>query len=155
MSTHLTLYDNGFRNGFRDGSFSYRSRNQCDGATFTSAPCSYAIAYNGWGALGILPAGSEFSTAPYAWLEWNLNTSGRRIDDFSVLFTDTGGKVIAEVRLSPANVTAALPNGWVHVSVPLSHLNPSNLPVGSIQLKNALNAELPMVYIDDIRLVTR
>src|SRR5205085_6842377 len=62
--------------------------------------------------------------------------------------------VIREVVLANNYVTGRLANGWVHVSVPLSQLNPNNLAISGVQLKNATNADLATVHLDDVQLVT-
>lgn len=151
----LVLYDNAFRNGFTGSPFSYSSRNACDGTTYVSAACSYAITYRAWGGLSIMPAGGSFQTGPYARLEWALRTNGQALGNFSVLFTDTtaGEAVIAQVTLSQSNVVAALGNGWVRVAVPVAQLNPANVPISTVQLKNATGGRLAQINLDDIRFV--
>jgi hypothetical protein len=140
------------RNGFSDGSFAYQARNACDTATYSSPTCSYAITLKAWGALAFNTAG--FDTTPYSRLEWNVNTHGQAITQFSVLLTDTTSRqdVIVEVILKSAYVTP-LANGWIHVSVPLSALNPQGKAISSVQLKNATAGTLAAINIDDVQFV--
>ncbi|MBA3943379.1 MAG: cellulase family glycosylhydrolase [Herpetosiphonaceae bacterium] len=151
----FTLYDNAFANGFTDGTFNYSSRNPCDTTLYTSAPCSYAIAYTAFGGINF-QTDAGFSTDPYVSLQWNVNPAGQPLRDFSVLFTDTSPNhnVIAQVTLSSRSVKARLGNGWVRVAVPLTQLNPSKIPISSIQLKNATGGNLATIHVDDVKFLT-
>ena len=55
--------------------------------------------------------------------------------------------------LSARSVMQNLGNGWVHIAVPVSQLNPRNLLLRNVQLKNATNRKLSTVHIDDVELV--
>lgn len=151
----VVLYDNAFRNGFTGSAFAYSSRKACDGSTYVSASCSYAIAYKAWGGLSIMAGAGGFQTAPYARLEWTVRTNGLPLSDFSVLLTDNTANqaVIREITLTPANVTATLANGWVRVTVPVAQLNPASVAISTVQLKNATGQTLPQINLDDIRFV--
>jgi hypothetical protein len=80
-----------------------------------------------------------------------VNPAGRPITNFSALFTDASGGVINQVVLATSNATA-LGNGWYQVSVPITQLNPSNVAISEIQLKNATSGALATVHIDDVML---
>ncbi|MGN6565858.1 MAG: cellulase family glycosylhydrolase [Thermomicrobiales bacterium] len=152
----LVIYDNGLQHGFTDGSFSASARNACDTSDAVSAPCSYAISYLAWGGLNFVAPAAGLDTGPYTRLEWVVNTHGQPVTNFSVLFTDNTAArtVLHEVILSPANVVATLPNGWLRVSVPVADLNPAHAVVGSVQLKNATAGPLASINVDDVQLVT-
>ena len=151
--TALVLYDNALRNGFQDGSFGYSAASACDGATYVSAACSYAITYTPWGGINFVAPNGTFSTAPYARLEWALRPNGQPLGNFSALLTDGAGNVTAQIPLAAGNVTATLANGWVRVAVPLAQLNPANVPIGTVQLKNVTGNGLPQINVDDVRFV--
>jgi hypothetical protein len=91
-------------------------------------------------------------TDPYLALEFNINTNNQPIENFSAAFSDMNDKVIKDVALSKDNVVKTLENGWAHVVVPLSDLNPSNAPVLRIQIKNATQNQLDTSHIDDVQL---
>ncbi len=147
----LVLYDNAVRNGFWDGSFSYSSRNPCDASAYTSAGCSYAIAYNAWGGINFGQEGG-FSTAGYRALEYTIKTSGQPITHFGVtLGAYPGGATIRQLTLAPSHIVATLPGGWVRVSVPVNQLNPDNVAAYTVQLKNATSGSLPTIHVDDVR----
>jgi cell division septation protein DedD len=150
----LTLYDSGMRNGFSDGSFGFSARNACDPVTFASAPCAYTIAYTAWGGLNFLAVPGGFDTTPYGGLVWMMRTNGAPITSFSALLTDntSGRTVIREIVLAPGDATAVLGDGWVRVAIPIARLNPENVAISSIQIKNATAASLAPITIDDVRL---
>jgi len=154
-STDLVLYEHGVASGIIDYSFGFSFRNSCDQTRFISPPCSYAITYTPYGGINLHIASGNMSTFSFKALEWDVFTNGQSIRDFSALLLDTRGRVIRRVTLSPANITGTPASGWVHVAVPLSQLNPSNVLVKSIQLKNRTNRNLAMVYIDDIRFTSK
>ncbi len=148
----VPVYTNGVESGFTDNSFGFTSRNSCDTTTYTSAPCSYSIAYQGWGAINFI-ANTPITSNQYTSIDWNVNTKGQSLEDFAILVVDPQGSWINEIQLSQNNVTNTLANGWVHISVPMSMLNPSGQTIGGIQLKNWLNTSLVTIYIDDVMLV--
>ncbi len=152
-ATRLVLYDNAFRNGFTDGTWGYSSRNACDQTTYVSASCSYRIAYTAWGGVNFLAPAGGLDTGPYTRLEWAVKTNGQPLGNFSVLLMDMNGNVLPEVRLSSSDVTAQLANGWVRVSVPVAELNPADVQIREIHLKNGTNQSLPAINIDDVRFV--
>ncbi len=147
----LVLYDNGFRNGFSDGSFSAVAQNPCDGASYVSAPCSYAFAPDAWGALSLRHAG--VGTAPYARFEFAMRPGDQPLGNYAVAFYDAQGKGLGEVGLSEALAVATLPDGWVRVSVPLGQLNPGAAPVAEINIVSTRATPLGQINVDDIRLV--
>ena len=52
--------------------------------------------------------------------------------------------------LSSSNIIQSLPGGWVHISVPLSQLDATNIPIGTIDLENALNKSVNLIRVDDV-----
>lgn len=149
----LVLYDNGVGSGFWDGSYTYSSRNPCDASTYTSAGCSYAIAYDAWGALNFGKEGG-FATAGYGALEFTINTAGQPLTNFGVVLGAYPlGLPIKQLTLAPSHVVATLPAGWVRVSVPVSQLNPDNLAVYTVQINNVTGGSLPTIYVDEARFV--
>jgi len=148
----LVIYDNAVENGFYDGSYNYSARNACDTSTYTSRSCSYAIAYTAYGGVNFGRT-SPVATTPYAALEWNLNPNGQQLNTFLALFTDANGAIIREVPLAYGNVVRTLADGWVHLSVPVTQLNPSDVPISSVQLKNATGGTLAPIHVDDVQLV--
>ncbi|MBV9278652.1 MAG: hypothetical protein JOZ41_01080 [Chloroflexi bacterium] len=147
----LVLYDNAVAPSFRDGSFGYSSRNACDTALYYSPPCSYAIAYTAWGGVDFQVRSGSLSTAGYRSLQYKLNPNGQPLSDFGALFTAASGGVIKEVALSGGYATP-LSGGWVQVSLPISLLNPANVALGTIQLKNERGVSLATVHYDDVSL---
>jgi hypothetical protein len=145
----VVVYDNGPGSEFADSSFAYTSKESCDQSIYFSPPCSYAIAYSSWGALNFQVLAGSLNTAAFTSLQYKLNPNGLPISDFSALFVSTTGNVIKQIALSSDSVSP-LTNGWSQVTLPLSLLNPSHLPVGAIQFKNQLNSDLPTVHYDDI-----
>jgi hypothetical protein len=150
-TTSRALYINGIASGFTDGSFGYSSKKACDTALYASPACSYAIAYTAWGGVDFQVSSGSISTSGYTKLKYKLYPNGYPITDFGALLTNGTENVIKEVALSSSMVTS-LGNGWYQVSVPLSQLNPSNVSISSIQLKNELNASLNTVHYDDVAL---
>jgi hypothetical protein len=152
-SSSMAVYTKGaMGSGFSDGSFAYSSKNACDTSMYTSAPCSYDIAYNAWGGLGFTVSGGSMVTSGYSTLQYKLNPNGQPITDFGALLTDTSGAVINELALASANVTA-LSGGWYQVTLPLAQLNLSNVAISGIQLKNELDTSLAAVHYDDVFLM--
>jgi hypothetical protein len=147
----LLLYDNAVAAGFTDSSFGFSSNNPCDISLYYSPPCSYAITYTAWGALNFQVTSGTLDTSGYTNLEYKLYPNGQPIADFGVFLVSTSGTAITSTALS-ARYATALPNGWLQISLPLSRLNPAQLPVGGIQLKNELNQTLAVVHYDDVRL---
>jgi hypothetical protein len=70
-----------------------------------------------------------------------------------VLISDDKGGWINEVVLSSSDVTQSLPGGWVHISIPLSRLDFTNTPIGTIDLENALDKSTKLIHIDDVHFV--
>jgi hypothetical protein len=152
-SSTMAVFTNGaIGSGFSDGSFAYSSRNPCDTSMYTSAPCSYAIAYNAWGGVNFSVNSGGMATSGYSTLQYKLNPSGQPITDFGALLTDSSGAVINEAALANNNVTA-LSGGWYQVTLPLSQLNPSNVMISTIQLKNEMDASMATVHYDDVYLM--
>ncbi len=148
----LPLYDNAFRNGFRDGTFAYRAKNACATTTYASASCSYALTPGAWGALSFRHAG--FDTAPYGRFEFAVRLGGQPLSNYAVGFYGAGGALLGEeVRLDQGLVVATLPNGWVRVSIPVSRLNPNRVPAIELNIQSMRAQALPTVYFDDIRFV--
>jgi Cellulase (glycosyl hydrolase family 5) len=151
-SSNLVLYDNGVASGFTDGSFGYSAANSCDTSLSYSPPCSYAITYTAWGGVNFQVDSGNLNTSGYTSLQYDLYTNGQPIADFGALLTDTSGAVINEIALSSADVTT-LSGGWVQASLPISQINPSNVGISTIQLKNEINGNLATVHYDDVMLV--
>ena len=152
-SSDLVLYGDAVAQGFVDRSFGYSSRNPCDTSMFVSPPCSYAISYTAYGGINFYHPGGTISTASYQTLRYELNTNNQPITDFSALFLNSHGRVIKQIRLSSADVTAQLPEGWVQISIPLSLLTSTNVPIVGIQLKNRTDRPLASIHVDDVQLV--
>ncbi len=152
-SSDLVLYNGVVAAGFLDYSFRYSSRNPCDSSMFVSSPCSYAISYTAYGGINFYHPHGAMSTASYKALQYDLNTNHQSMSDFSALFLNSSGQVIEQIRLSSADVTAQLPGGWVQLSIPLSLLNPANVPITDIQLKNRTGRPLASIHVDDVQLV--
>ncbi len=151
--SHLLIYDNGVAPDFGDGTFGVQSSEPCDTTSFVSEPCSYAAAFQGSGAFNFqVKAQDGLKTDPFLALEFKLNTGGQPIEDLSALFTDMNDQIIKQVALSQAHAVETLENGWVHVVVPMSELNPSNEPILTIQIKNSTQEQLETVHVDDIQL---
>ncbi len=83
----LVLYDNAFRNGFSDGSFSTIATNPCDTTTYTSPTCSYALTPGPYGALSFRHAGAN--TGPYARFEFTVRLNGQPITNYVAAFYGT------------------------------------------------------------------
>jgi hypothetical protein len=151
--SHLLIYDNGVAPDFGDGTFGVQSSEPCDTTSFVSEPCSYGAAFQGSGAFNFqVKAHDGLKTDPYLALEFKINTGGQLLEDLSALFTDMNDKIIKQVALSQAHVVETLENGWVHVVVPISELNPSNEPVLTIQIKNSTQKQLETMHVDDVQL---
>jgi hypothetical protein len=139
------------QSGFTDGAFAYSSKNSCDTTMYYDPNCSYGITYQAWGGTDWYAPSGGLNTSGYTALTYNLYPNGQPLTDFGALFTNTSGNLIKEIPLSSSMVTQ-LSGGWYHVSVPVSQLNPSNVAVGEIQLKNEMNASLATVHYDDVML---
>jgi hypothetical protein len=150
-SSNLVVYDNNMGSMFSDGAFGYVSKNACDGAMYFDPNCSYAITYKAWGGTDWTVSNGTLGTAGYTALTYHLNPNGQPISDFGALLTNKKGGVIKEVPLT-AGMATALSGGWYQVSVPISSLNPNNVAVKEIQLKNEMNATLSTVHYDDVKL---
>jgi hypothetical protein len=149
----LTLYDNAVSSAFTDNSFGYSSRTPCDTTAYVSAPCSYAITYQAYGAIEFIYKNGSINPTTYKSLDYNVNTEGQPVNDLGVVISDNKGNWINEVILSSSNITQSLPGGWIHVSLPLSQLDPTNTPVGAIDLENALNKSINLIRVDDVHFV--
>lgn len=150
--SNLIIYDNAVSSVFKDNSFSYSFRNICDTSSFVSSPCSYAVTYQAYGALEFIYKNGSLNPTQYKSLDYNLNTGGQPISNFSVTIATPSDSWINEIILSSSNVTANLGNGWVHVSLPLTQLDPNNKSIGYIDLGNALNKPISQAHIDDVTL---
>ena len=149
----LTLYDNAVSSAFTDNSFGYSSRTPCDTKVYVTAPCSYAITYQAYGAIEFLDKHGSINPNSYKSLDYNINTGGQPINDFGVIISDDKGGWINEVVLSSSDITQSLPGGWVHISIPLSQLDSTNTPIGTIDLENALDKSTKLIHIDDVHFV--
>jgi Glycosyl hydrolase catalytic core len=149
----LTLYDNAVSSAFTDNSFSYSSRTPCDTTAYVSAPCSYAITYQAYGAIEFIYKNGSINPSSYKSLEYNVNTAGQPINDLGVIISDNKGQWINEVVLSSTNITQSLSGGWVHISIPLSQLDATSTPIGTIDLENALNKSINLIRVDDVQFV--
>jgi len=148
----LTVYSNAVAPGFSDGTFGDSAKNACDSAVNYSPTCSYSVTYTAWGGVDFQVVSGALSTSGFTTLQYELNPNGQPTGDFGVLFTNSSGTVINEIALT-SNLTTTLPNGWLQVSIPIPQLNPSNVAIGSIQLKNELGGSLNSVHYDDVMLV--
>jgi hypothetical protein len=146
------IYDNSTAPGFTDSPFAYSAMNPCDTTLYYDPTCSYSITYQAWGGTDWLVNGGTMSTSGYSSLSYRLYPNGQPISDFGALFTNGSGSVVKEIALSSATATP-LSGGWYQVTIPLSQLNPSNVNISSIQLKNELNANLASVHYDDVMFV--
>ncbi len=146
------LFTNGAAaNGFSIYAYGYSSENPCDSSTFTSAPCSYAITYNGYGYVKFTPSGGSMSTSPYSTFTLDLFLNGQPASNFAVLSLTTTNSWIKQINLGASGVgTTDLGNGWTQFTIPVSQLNPSDVTLGAIQIKNALSASVNQINIDDI-----
>lgn len=149
--TTLTLYDNAVSSSFNDGTYGASAKIPCDTSMYYSAPCSYAISYTAWGGLNFQVISGTLNTSGFTNLEYTLNPNGQPVSDFGAILIGATGSGIKEVPLSGDDVTS-LTGGWVRVSIPLSALNPSGLPVIAVQLRNELNTDLQTVHYDDVML---
>ena len=147
------IFDGSMQNGWQDSAFGYSSDNPCDATTYVTGPCSFSIAYSTWGGMQFISP-SAFSVSGYSALDYDLNTEGQPIGDFSVLFCDTSDNTISEQVLSSANVVGTTSNGFDQISVPVSQLDPSGATITEIQLKNATSGSLSTVYVDDVALAS-
>src|SRR6266516_7235794 len=149
----LILYDNAVSSAFTDNSFSYSSRTPCDTTTYVSAPCSYAITYQAYGAIEFNYKNGSINPSSYKSLDYTINTSGQPINDFGIVLISSKGQWINEVTLSISNIIQTLPGGWVHISLPLSQLDSANTPIGTVDLENALNKSINLIHVDDVQFV--
>lgn len=157
-SAPLVLYDGKVENA-TDNSYSFSARNRCDATTFSAPPCSYSITYRGWRALDFWFQSAALDASPYKTLQFDVNTNGQPLSDFFVAASNVSGGGTGSVRLSDAVVssvaggcTARSTGAWVHISIPMSSLDPSNEALKTIQLKNYLNQPLSPVWYDAIKL---
>jgi hypothetical protein len=148
----MVLYDNQVESLWTDGSFSYSSRTPCDTTIYHSAPCSYAIAFQGWGAINFQYPSHDFSTGAYQSLDFYLQPNGQPLSDFGILLLDAAGRTITNYILSATDNLGVTANGFDHISVAMSVLNPANQPVHVIQIKNELNQNLATMHLDDVTL---
>ena len=153
-STSLVIYNNAVSSKFYDYSYGLSAHNPCDTTIYTSSPCSYAITYTRWGAINFSVKGGKLNTSSYTSLDYNIHTNGQPLSDFSVTLLNTAAGGIHEVVLSTSNTTD-IGNGWKHVSIPMSQLNPSNVIVNAIHLNNTRDQTLRQVNVDDVTLVGR
>jgi hypothetical protein len=110
-----------------------------------------SAAHGPWRAeIGVPP--HDFSTGAYQSLDFYLQPNGQPLADFGVLLTDPSDGTISEYVLSAANNLGTTANGFDHISVPMSALNPANQPVATIQIKNELNQNLATIHLDDVTL---
>lgn len=152
-STKLLVYNNTMGAGFTDGAFAYSSKNSCDAGVYYDPACSYAIAYQAWGGTSWGVPNGSMSTSPYTALTYRLNPNGQPISDFGALFTNTSGSVIKEVAIS-GSMASALSGGWYQITIPIAQLNPSNVTISEIQLKNETGGNLASVHYDDVYLAS-
>jgi hypothetical protein len=150
-STGLTVYDNTVGAGFTDSSFAYSAKNSCDSTMYFDPTCSYDIAYKAWGAVDYQVASGTMSTAGYTTLSYRLYANGQPISDFGALLTNKSGNGIKEIALTSSMATL-MPCGWYQVTIPISKLNPSNVAIKEIQLKNEKGKALNPVHYDDVTL---
>jgi hypothetical protein len=150
-SSSLTVYDNTVATGFTDSSFGYSAENACDGTMYYDPNCSYSITYKSWGAADYQVSSGTLDTSPYTSLTYHIYTNGQPISDFGALLTNKGGNAIKEIALT-TGMASSLPNGWYQVTIPLSKLNPRNVAIKEIQLKNEMNKALDCVHYDDVML---
>jgi aryl-phospho-beta-D-glucosidase BglC (GH1 family) len=150
----LVLYDDQFRNGFVDGTFNADWLNACHEGRIVTAPCSYAVSFGPWGGINFMVPGYEFDTGPYGALEFYVHTGGQELASFSVLMTAAGnGPVLREAQLRADHVQESFASGFVRVSVPMYELNPENVAIATIQIKNATNEHRNPIHVDEVRLL--
>jgi hypothetical protein len=132
----LVLYDDVVRPPFQDGPFGVNGRDPCDRRARVSGYCSYALVFSSWGGLGIgQPSG--FATTGYDRLVWDFNANGQDVADFSVALTALDdGRALHAVPLDEAEVQADLGGGWLRLVVPVSALNPDDVPVREVVFRN-------------------
>ena len=150
---NLILYDNAVSSAFTDNSFNYYSRNPCDNTAYVSAPCSYAITYQAYGAIEFILKNGSINPNNYKSLDYAINTSGQPIADFGIVLSGSAGNWINEVALSTLDIHQALPGGWVYISLPLSQLDPAHIPIETIDLENVQHTSMNIIYVDDVRFV--
>jgi hypothetical protein len=148
----LTIYDDSVGTGFKDNTFSYSWRSVCDKSTFTSGSCSYGATFQNYGAFEFR-YGSSLLSGSYKSLDFDFRANGQAIGNFGVVLSTSTGGYINEYILSQRDVVATLSNGWVHVSIPLTKLDPSSKAFSLIDIENARNSSIAQVNLDNARLL--
>jgi hypothetical protein len=106
---------------------------------------------SGWAGLSLYR--SSFSTAPYTHVEFAIRPGSMALSSIDVSLYDVGNDIIR--RVNPANFAVAHPNGWYHVSIPLSELGGVDTVINRVQLQEATGRSQPTYYLDEFRFVAR
>lgn len=146
----MILYDNNVSSNFYDYSYAYSQANSCDTSIFVSAPCSYGITFKGYGGFNVNYKAGSFSTAPYTYLTFNLYLNNQQLNTISAFMFTTNGNIQNTIKLSNKYVTGTPGPGWVHISIPVSQLNPSNVAIHGLQIRNNSSTAMSMIHLDDV-----
>lgn len=147
--TQLTIYTNSVLTPFTNTWYGVSAHNACDTSIYISATCSYSVNYNGWGGIDFNTA--TLNTSTYQNVVFNVYLNNQPITDLSVVMlnNNTSGPTIA---LKTNNIIATPVTGWYTIAVPVSQLNPNNIAVTTIRLRNTQSAALLKINYDDIYL---
>lgn len=149
----LTLYDDVIPAPFWDSSVGLVAKDPCDTRTHVAGRCAYALAFSAWGGFGVA-RDAPFSTAGFAHLELAVNTHDQPLSDFTIALTgQAGGEPVQALALDQAHVTDDLGDGWLRLTLPLDALNPDNLPVYGVVVRNASGRDLRTIHLDALRFV--
>jgi hypothetical protein len=147
----LEIYDNSMFNGFFGGAYGATKVKLCSNEHYSTPSCALKAALKAGGAYQFGKDGG-FSTAPYSHLEMSLYLDGQSIGAFAAVAKLPSGQYLQAVQLTSAHVTEQLSNGFVRLQVPLTQLNPNEVTLYAIELRNISSSNLRATWLDEVRL---
>ena len=148
----LVIYDNAVSAFFKDNTYSYDSKSACDTSKFVSPGCSYSATFQSYGAFEFRYKNGTINPSAYKSLDFNINLNGQPVTDFGVILSTPADNAINEYFLLRSDVKQTLPNGWVHISIPMEALDAQGTNIGVVDIENAKDAGVSKIYLDDLAL---
>ncbi len=144
-SSSTAIYSDGLAANWHD--WSWTSRDLAATSPVYAGTKSIAVNFGAWGGLSFYKADVDATGMTH--LQFYLHGGSVGGQRMNVYFNFEGGSSGPAV-----SIPAAIANTWQRIAIPLSALNPAELPVNRITWQDANGSSQPTIYLDEIALVS-